>query len=120
MAAGEPIPFFGDGSTRRDYTYVDDILQGIEGAIAYAMAHPGAFEVFNLGESDTVPLSRLVELLGAALGTEPVLRRLPAQPGDVEQTFADVSRAREMLGYSPRVRIEEGIPRFVEWFRASR
>ena len=120
MAAGEPVPVFGDGSTRRDYTYVDDILQGIEGAIAYAMAHPGAFEVFNLGESDTVPLSRLVELLGAALGTEPVLRRLPAQPGDVEQTFADVSRAREMLGYSPRVRIEEGIPRFVEWFRASR
>jgi UDP-glucuronate 4-epimerase len=120
MAAGEPIPFFGDGSTRRDYTYVDDIIQGIEGAMAYAAAHPGCFEVFNLGESDTVPLARLVELLGAALGVEPVLRRLPAQPGDVEQTFADVSRARQMLGYAPGVRIEEGIPRFVEWFRAER
>ncbi len=120
MAAGEPIPFFGDGSTRRDYTYVDDIVQGIEGAMAYAAAHPGCYEVFNLGESDTVPLARLVELLGAALGVEPVLRRLPAQPGDVEQTFADVSRAREMLGYAPGVHIEEGIPRFVEWFRAER
>ena len=120
MAAGEPIPFFGDGSTRRDYTYVDDIVQGVEGAMAYAAAHPGCFELFNLGESDTVPLSRLVELLGAALGVEPVLRRLPAQPGDVEQTFADVSRARAMLGYAPGVRIEQGIPRFVEWFRAER
>ena len=120
MAAGEPIPYFGDGSTRRDYTYVDDIVQGIEGAMAYAAAHPGCFEIFNLGESDTVPLSRLVELLGAALGVEPVLRRLPAQPGDVEQTFADVSRARAMLGYAPGVRIEQGIPRFVEWFRAER
>jgi UDP-glucuronate 4-epimerase len=117
MAAGEPIPFFGDGSTRRDYTYVDDILQGIEGAVSYARAHPGCFEIFNLGESDTVSLSRLVELLGAALGVEPVLRRLPAQPGDVERTFADISRARDMIGYAPRVRIEEGIPRFVEWFR---
>jgi UDP-glucuronate 4-epimerase len=117
MAAGEPVPFFGDGSTRRDYTYVDDILQGIEGAVSYARAHPGCFEIFNLGESDTVSLSRLVELLGAALGVEPVLRRLPAQPGDVERTFADISRARDMIGYAPRVRIEEGIPRFVEWFR---
>jgi UDP-glucuronate 4-epimerase len=120
MAAGEPIPYFGDGSTRRDYTYVDDIVQGIEGAMVYARAHPGCFELFNLGESDTVPLSRLVELLGAALGVHPVLRRLPAQPGDVEQTFADVSRARAMLGYAPGVRIEQGIPRFVEWFRAER
>ena len=88
--------------------------------MAYAAAHPGCFELFNLGESDTVPLARLVELLGAALGVEPVLRRLPAQPGDVEQTFADVGRAREMLGYAPGVRIEKGIPRFVEWFRAER
>jgi UDP-glucuronate 4-epimerase len=119
MAAGEPVPVFGDGSTRRDYTYVDDIVQGVEGAIAYAAAHPGAFELFNLGESDTVPLARLVELLGAAMGVEPVLQRLPAQPGDVRQTLADVSRARALLGYSPRVRIEEGIPRFVEWFRAA-
>ena len=118
MAAGEPIPFFGDGSTRRDYTYVDDIVQGIEGAIAYAAARDACFEVFNLGESDTVPLARLVELLGAAMRVSPALDRLPAQPGDVERTYADISRARAMLGYTPRVPIEEGIPRFVEWFRS--
>jgi UDP-glucuronate 4-epimerase len=120
MAAGEPIPFFGNGSTRRDYTYVDDIVQGIEGAISFAASRPAGFEIFNLGESETTSLSRLVELLAAALGVEPVLRRLPAQPGDVEQTFADVSRARAQLGYAPRVRIEEGIGRFVEWFRGTR
>jgi UDP-glucuronate 4-epimerase len=118
MAAGEPIPFFGDGSTRRDYTYVDDVVQGIEGAIAYAAARDASFEVFNLGESDTVPLVRLVELLGEAMGVTPALHRLPAQPGDVERTYADISRARALLGYTPRVRIEEGIPRFVEWFRS--
>ena len=119
MWAGEEIPFFGDGSTRRDYTYVDDIVQGVERAVAYAVEHPGCHEIFNLGESDTVTLSRLVELLSGALGIEPRLRRMPPQPGDVERTCADVSRARQMLGYDPRTRIEDGIPRFVEWFRAS-
>jgi UDP-glucuronate 4-epimerase len=120
ITAGEPIPFFGDGSTRRDYTYADDIMQGIEGAIAYAVANPGCFEIFNLGESDTVSLARLVELLGAALETDPILHRLPSQPGDVDATFADISRARAQLGYAPQVRIEDGIPRFVEWFRSTR
>ena len=119
MAAGEEIPFYGDGSTRRDYTYVDDVVQGVARAIAYAREHPGCYEVFNLGESDTVTLSRLVELLADALGVQPKLRRLPPQPGDVERTCADVSRARALLGYEPATRIEEGIPRFVEWFRAS-
>jgi len=119
MAAGEAIPLFGDGSTRRDYTYVDDIVQGVEGAIRYATSHPAAFEIVNLGESDTVTLSRLVELLGGAMGVEPRIRRLPPQPGDVERTCADISRARALLGYAPTTRIEDGIPRFVEWFRAS-
>ncbi|MFL5382961.1 MAG: SDR family NAD(P)-dependent oxidoreductase [Longimicrobiaceae bacterium] len=118
LSEGRPLPFFGDGSTRRDYTWVDDIVQGIEGAIAYAVAHPGCFELVNLGESDTVTLARLVELLGQALGVEPELKRLPAQPGDVERTCADISRARALLGYAPATRIEEGIPRFVAWYRA--
>ncbi|HEX6369441.1 MAG TPA: NAD-dependent epimerase/dehydratase family protein [Longimicrobium sp.] len=119
MAEGRPIPFFGDGSTQRDYTYVDDIVQGVEGAISFVLAHPGAFEIVNLGESQTVPLSRLVELLGAAMGVEPVLDRQPAQPGDVDLTCADVGKARRLLGYDPRTRVEEGIPRFVEWFRSA-
>jgi UDP-glucuronate 4-epimerase len=120
MAEGRPIPLFGDGSTRRDYTYVDDIVQGVEAAVDFAAAHPGCYDIFNLGESDTVTLSRLVELLGAAMGIEPAIDRQPPQPGDVERTCADISRAREMLGYAPRTRIEEGIPRFVEWFRSAR
>ena len=118
MAAGEPIPLFGDGSSQRDYTYVDDTVQGVLGAIRYTGEHPGAFEIVNLGESRTVSLSRLVELLSGALGVEPRIERLPPQPGDVERTFADVSKARWLLGYDPRVQVEEGIPRFVEWFRA--
>ena len=118
LSEGRPLPFFGDGSTRRDYTWVGDIVQGIEGAIAYALAHPGCFELVNLGESDTVTLARLVELLGRALGVEPELERLPPQPGDVERTCADISRARALLGYAPTTRIEEGIPRFVAWYRA--
>jgi UDP-glucuronate 4-epimerase len=118
MSAGAAIPVFGDGGSRRDYTYVDDIVQGVEGAIGYTAANPGCFEVVNLGESDTVSLSRLIELLGSALGVTPLIDRRPPQPGDVEQTYADISRARSLLGYDPRTRIEEGIPRFVEWFRA--
>lgn len=117
IAAGEAIPLFGAGDSRRDYTYVDDIVHGVEGALRHAAGHPGDFQIVNLGESDTVSLSRLVRLLGESLGTEPLVQRLPPQPGDVQQTYADITRARELLGYQPRVCIDEGITRFVEWFR---
>ncbi|HEX5726463.1 MAG TPA: GDP-mannose 4,6-dehydratase [Longimicrobiaceae bacterium] len=120
MAAGEAVPLFGDGSTERDYTWVDDIVQGVEGAIGFTAGRSGAFEVFNLGESRTVSLARLVELLAEAFGIEPRIRRLPPQPGDVERTCADVTKARALLGYTPRVQIEEGIARFVDWFRGHR
>ncbi len=120
MADGQPIPVYGDGSTERDYTYVDDILQGVEGAITYTAAHPGDFEVFNLGESRTTSLRRLVDLLSRALGVVPRIRHLPLQPGDVRRTCADVSRARALLGYAPTTTVEEGIPRFVRWFTESR
>jgi UDP-glucuronate 4-epimerase len=119
LDAGEPIPQFGDGTTRRDYTHIDDILQGIEGAIDYLERTPDAYEVVNLGESDTVELSRLIRLLGEALGVEPRIEQLPAQPGDVRQTYADVMRARQLLGYHPRVGIEEGLREFVQWYRES-
>lgn len=119
MSRGQPIPFFGDGSARRDYTWVDDIVQGVEGAVDFVRATPGAFEIVNLGESQTTPLSRLVALLGAAMGVEPVLDRQPAQPGDVDRTCANVAKARLLLGYDPRTRVEEGIPRFVAWFRSA-
>lgn len=118
MERGEPIPLFGDGGTERDYTYVDDVLQGIEAAIRWTGRNPGGFETVNLGENDTVTLRRLVDVLSAAMGVAPEIRWLPEQPGDVRRTCADLARARRVLGYDPRTRIEEGIPRFVQWFRA--
>ncbi len=119
LAAGRPIPFFGDGSTRRDYTYVTDTLQGILGALDWVEAAPEPrYDIFNLGESQTVTLTRLVELLGASMGLTPQLDRQLLQPGDVLCTFAEIERAKGVLGYQPQVGIEEGIRRFVSWFRA--
>ena len=119
MREGRPIPFYGDGSTERDYTYVGDIVQGIERALDWAMAAPsGAFEIVNLGESQTTSLSQLVSLLAHALGAEPELDRQPSQPGDVQRTFASVDKARALLGYDPGTSMEQGIAKFVEWFRA--
>lgn len=111
---GVPIPVFGDGSTLRDYTYIDDILQGILGAMAYNQSR---FEIFNLGESQPIPLHRLISLLEEALGKKAVIERLPLQPGDVMMTCADISKAKRLLGYNPQVPIEEGIPHFVDWYR---
>jgi UDP-glucuronate 4-epimerase len=108
---GEPIPVFGDGSTARDYTYISDTLEGI---IACTRREFG-YEVYNLGESQTVKLSRLIELLEAALGRDALIKRLPMQPGDVPLTCADISKAREHLGYHPQVPIEKGITLFVDW-----
>jgi UDP-glucuronate 4-epimerase len=114
---GEPIPFYGDGSTERDYTWIDDILQGILAAIDRTASVPREFQIVNLGESQTTTLSHLVELIGESLGIEARLNRLPLQPGDVRRTFADITRARELLDYKPTTPVEEGIPRFVEWLR---
>jgi len=110
---GRPIQVFGDGSTARDYTYIDDILDGV---IACTRKEFG-FEIFNLGESQTVPLHRLIELLEAAIGKPAILQRSGAQPGDVPLTCADVAKARARLDYHPSVRIEQGIPRFVQWLK---
>ncbi len=117
ITTGEPIKVFGDGTTRRDYTYVDDIIQGVRAAIDYdASMH----EAFNLGESETTELSRLIELLENSLGKKAVIDRQPMQPGDVPITFADISKSRELLGYKPKTKIEEGIAKFVEWFESDR
>jgi UDP-glucuronate 4-epimerase len=112
---GKPIPVFGDGSTRRDYTYVDDIISGVIAAINYTGSN---YEVFNLGESRTVELRELISLLEQQLDRNAVIDRQPLQPGDVPQTYADISKARRMLGYNPHTQIEEGIQLFVEWFRS--
>jgi UDP-glucuronate 4-epimerase len=119
MARGAEIPVYGDGTTERDYTYVDDIVDGIVAAVDWCdAAAPGAFETANLGESRTTSLSRLIEILSAELGVSPKIQRLAEQPGDVQRTFADVSKARELFGYDPATTVEEGIRRFADWFRA--
>jgi len=110
---GEPIPLYGDGLSERDYTYISDIIQGVVGAIE----NVSGYEIVNLGESRTVRLRELIERIEAALGKKAHIERLPEQPGDVRRTYADVSRARQRYGYNPQVSIEEGIPRFVEWYR---
>src|SRR5208282_5244145 len=115
IEAGQPVPVFGDGSTARDYTYITDTLEGI---LACTRQEFG-YEVFNLGESQTVKLNDLIALLEKALGRKAILQRLPPQTGDVPVTYADVEKARRRLGYHPRVKIEEGIRLFAEWFRSS-
>jgi len=113
IAASKPIPVFGDGGTARDHTFITDILEGI---LACTRKEFG-FEVFNLGESQTVKLSELIALIESALGKQAVIDRQPLQPGDVPITFADISKAEKMLGYHPQVKAAKGIPIFVEWFR---
>jgi UDP-glucuronate 4-epimerase len=113
IAAGQPIEMFGDGSSARDYTYVTDIVDGIMACIGRTFG----FEIFNLGGSNPTKLSRLVELLESALGKRALVERRPDQPGDVPQTWADVSKSGRHLGYAPKVRIEQGIALFADWFR---
>lgn len=116
ISQGKPIPVFGDGTTRRDYTYIDDIIAGVRAAMDYDASK---YEVINLGESRTVELSELISLLEKELGTRAEIDWQPPQPGDVPQTFADISKARKLLGYDPQTQIETGIRRFVKWFKAS-
>jgi UDP-glucuronate 4-epimerase len=118
ISEGRPIPVFGDGTTRRDYTFVDDIIAGVRASIDYVGdSAKSNYEVINLGESRTVELRELISLLEKELDLHAVVDRKPLQPGDVPQTFADISKARDLLGYNPQTQIEGGIRKFVEWFR---
>ena len=108
----EPVPMFGDGGTRRDYTYIDDIIDGVVKAIDT----PFRFEIFNLGESHTTSLRELIDLIARHAGKPARIEQLPTQPGDVEITYASVDKARRMLGYDPKTTMDEGIARFVEWY----
>ena len=115
----KPIPFFGDGKTSRDYTYIDDTVDGVLKALRWTAGHgkKGAYEIFNLGESRTVSLKRMVSCLEEVIGKKARLRRLPPQKGDVARTFADISKARKILGYAPVAQFREGVVRFVNWYR---
>jgi UDP-glucuronate 4-epimerase len=111
--AGQPIDQFGDGTTRRDYTYIDDIIQGTMAALTY---NGPLFDILNLGESETIELKDLIEKIEKALGKKAKINQLPEQPGDVPLTCADISKARKLLGYDPTTQLSEGLPRFIEWF----
>jgi UDP-glucuronate 4-epimerase len=117
IAAGEAIDQFGDGTTRRDYTYIDDIIQGTMVALKY---NGPMFDVFNLGESDTIQLKDLIAAIEKTLGKKAKINLLPEQPGDMALTCADISKARKLLGYDPKTKFEEGLPKFVDWFLKSR
>ena len=112
LVEGNDIGVYGDGSSRRDYTYIDDIVRGVLGALSAPPGH----RIYNLGESATISLSDLVGLLEEATGIRANRRFLPVQPGDVPVTFADITRAREEIGYDPKIPVKEGVTRFVQWY----
>lgn len=114
ISSGSPIPVYGDGSAERDFTYIDDILQGVLAAVEYDAT---LYEVINLGESHTITVNRLIELLEDALGKKAIVERQAPQPGDMPRTHADISKARTLLGYQPTTPIEVGIRKFAEWFK---
>jgi UDP-glucuronate 4-epimerase len=111
--AGQPIEQFGDGTTRRDYTFIDDVIQGTMAALDYEGPR---FDIFNLGESDTIQLKDLIVAIENALGKKAKINQLPEQPGDMPLTCADISKARKLLGYNPTTPLSQGLPKFIDWF----
>lgn len=114
---GKPLPFFGDGDTSRDYTYIDDILDGVERTLEWVVAPGSRYDIFNLGESEPVSLRRLVELIERETGKKANLEKHPVPAGDMLATYADIDKSRQVLGYNPTIPIEDGIARFVGWYR---
>lgn len=116
ISKGEPIPFFGDGDTCRDYTYIDDIIDGVTKGIDYLKNNDNVFEILNLGESTVISLKEMVETIENALNKKAILDKLPMQPGDVKMTFANIEKAKKLLGYNPTTKFEDGIKNFVCWY----
>jgi len=115
MAEGRPVPRYGDGTSARDDTFVGDLVDGLLSALAFSRTHRNVFEVVNLGSDNPITLNKLIQVLGNELGVEPKLQQLPAQPGDVDRTWADITRAWDVLGYDPQTTFGEGIQAFVTW-----
>ncbi len=113
---GKEIPFYGDGTSKRDYTYIDDIIDGVYKSILYVMENENVYEIFNLGESETISLTDMVKTIESELNITAKLKRLEQQPGDVFQTYADISKAKSILGYNPTTNFKNGIEKFVKWF----
>ena len=117
MLNNEEIPMFGDGTTSRDYTYVDDIVDGICKSCDYVMTHDNVYEIINLGSNNPISLKEMINVIGKTLGVEPKIKQMGMQPGDVDRTYADISKAKELLGYKPSTTFEEGIKKFVDWYK---
>ena len=117
MLEGKKIPMFGDGSTSRDYTYIGDIVDGIERSVNYCLNNSNVYEILNLGNSSPVSLKEMINIIGKCLNVVPDIEELPMQPGDVDRTFACIDKAKDMIGYNPQTPFEEGIKKFVKWYR---
>jgi len=117
MLIGDRIEMFGDGSTSRDYTYVDDIVDGIARSINYVKNNNNVYEIMNLGSSNPIKLTEMISAIGMALNIDPNVQKMPMQPGDVENTYADISKANKLLGYKPKTNFNDGIKLFVDWYK---
>ena len=120
MLEDKEIPMFGDGTTSRDYTYIDDIVDGIIRSCNCVENNNDVYEILNLGNSSPVSLKEMINTIGQAIGVEPKIKQLPMQPGDVDRTFADISKAKKLIGYNPKTSFKEGIENFVEWYKINK
>lgn len=117
MINDKPIPMFGDGTTSRDYTYIDDIVDGITKSCEFVMNNKNVFEILNLGNSQPITLLDMINTIGKELGKEPKIEKLDMQAGDVKRTFADISKAKRIINYEPKTTFEEGIKKFIVWYK---
>lgn len=117
---GKPIPVFGDGTTSRDYTYVKDIIDGIIKSLKYVEEHENVYEILNLGESEPITLSQMISTIEEVLGKKAIIDRKPMQPGDVNRTYADITKAKKLIGYCPQTSFKEGITNFVNWYKENK
>lgn len=117
MLNNEEIPMFGDGSNSRDYTYIDDIVDGIIRSVNYVFNNSNVYEIINLGNSSPVTLTEMINTIAEVLGKNPKIKQLPMQPGDVDRTYADISKAKKLLGYEPKTTFKQGIENFIEWYK---
>lgn len=120
MMEDKEIPMFGDGTTSRDYTYIDDIVSGIIKSCDYVMNHTEVYEILNLGNSTPTTLKEMINIIGEVLNKKPKIKQLPMQPGDVERTYADISKAKKLIGYNPSTSFKKGIENFVEWYKINK
>ena len=117
MLEDKEIPMFGDGTTSRDYTYIDDIVDGIKKACEYSLENKNVYEILNIGNSSPISLKKMINVIAKTLNVEPKIKQLPMQPGDVERTYADILKAKKLIGYEPKISFEDGIKRFVQWYK---